>query len=111
MRRLAEWPRPIAVLALLASLAGCGTDRVARELDTAIGRMTTAEAEVRFGIPTRIMKVGSQETWSYEETVVIGSVPEPSSLDEPGPFVGRAVRRQILLFFDTRGVLSRWQRL
>jgi hypothetical protein len=103
--------RAVAGLALVLGLAACAADRLARDLDARTGRMTREEAERRFGPPTRAMTIAGQEVWSYEEQAVVGALPPPDSPDEaPGPFVGRAVRRQILLYFDARGVLTHWDR-
>jgi hypothetical protein len=101
----------VAWLAFGLGLAACATDRLARDLDARTGRMTREEAERRFGPPTRIMTLAGQEVWSYEEQAVVGALPTPASPEAaPGPFVGRAVRRQILLYFDARGVLVHWDR-
>jgi hypothetical protein len=101
----------VAGLAFLLGLAACGPDRLARDLDAQTGRMTRVEAEHRFGPPIRTMMIAGQEVWSYEEQAVVGAFPAPDSPEEaPGPFVGRAVRRQILLYFDARGVLAHWDR-
>lgn len=104
------WIAAVATVALLAGATGCARDRVAWELDREIGHMTMAEAQERFGRPTRVMMMAEQAVWSYETKTVVGTSPEPAAPDQSGPFVGRAVQRQILLFFDTRGVLTRWQR-
>ena len=101
----------LMVLALVLGLAACAADRLTRDLDARTGRMTREEAERRFGPPTRTMTIAGQEVWSYEEQAVVGALPPPDSPDEaPGSFVGRAVRRQILLYFDVRGVLTHWDR-
>ncbi len=73
--------------------------------------MTREEAERRFGPPTQVMTVAGQEVWSYEEQTMVGTLPPPAAPEgAPGPFVGRTVRRQILLYFDARGVLTHWDR-
>ena len=103
--------RAVAWLAFVLGLGACATDRLARDLDARTGRMTREEAERRFGPPTRTMMIAGQEVWSYEERAVVGALPAPDSPEEtPGPFVGRAVRRQMLLYFEARGVLTHWDR-
>jgi hypothetical protein len=101
----------VAGVTLLLGLAACGADRIASELDARTGRMTREEAARRYGPPTHVMAIAGQEVWSYEERAVVGALPAPASPEAaPGPFVGRTVRRQILLYFDARGVLTHWDR-
>jgi hypothetical protein len=100
-----------ARLAVALALVACATDRLARDLDTWTGSMTREVAERRLGRPTRTMTIAGQEVWSYEEQTVVGALPAPASPKAaPGPFVGRTVRRQILLYFDAEGVLTHWHR-
>ena len=103
--------RALTSIALALGLGACAPDRLAHDLDGWTGRMTQAQAERRFGPPTHVMTVGGQSVWSYEESAVVGVLPTPESPAEaPGPFVGRTVRRQLLLYFDARGVLTHWDR-
>ena len=102
---------PAGLALLLLGLVACAPDGLARDLDRRTGRMTREEAEERFGPPTRIMAIGGQEIWSYEDQAVVGAIPGPRSpVWARGTFVGHAVRRQVLLHFDARGVLSHWER-
>lgn len=110
-RGVRDGRRALASLVLALGLGACAADRVAHDLDGWTGRMTKAQAERRFGPPSHIMALGDREVWSYEQSAVVGALPGPESPAEaPGPFVGRTVWRQILLYFDTRGVLTRWDR-
>ena len=117
-------------------LLGCAARSFTQELDAAVGRLTKEEVVARFGSPTRVTQVDGEEAWVYAESgpspgrpltfgwLTIGSPYQADPLGPPGGDIGVPVqeslrsapegaasrtRREYLLFFDSEGLLTRWQ--